>query len=684
MFSFPGTGESCHNPPRQFLTRRRLWAAGRGFASPAKPKSPFAAAMATIMAISREIACARIPLLLSSRVRWTTPTLGRMLVVGAEFALVMILCFYKLHPNDQWEWEDLGYRTGPIALAQLPLIFILSGKKNVIGYLVGSSYERLSWLHRWTARSLFLTATIHMSYWFRSWARYDYIKYKIETDHITQRGLAAWCVLLWIVLSSFAPIRRWNYELFVLQHIITVAGFAAAVYVHIPEDFRVWVWVSVGFAIADRVGRFLRVVYINLSMFHRKNNHSHFWACQATFEPIGSDMTRITIRDPPLGWSPGQHVMLSCHSVAPLQSHPFTIASIPQDGRMEFLVQSKSGGTKRFFNHAEKYCRLPLVKDDRNQTHKAAVAIEGPYGYLRPLRQFDSVVLIAGGCGSTFTVPLLKDLVLSCKSSSETRASPKTFATPPGAVTRSIRFVWVVKSRQQFEWFAAQLILVAQEVEQLKSVNRDFNVEMSIYITCDEILNAQKTISSHPAPTGQGRSDEVTQFAMSSDANEKIRISDTSIHSATGEADKEQTKIMNCGTSNACCCTRAIDDESQTLGLSEECSCSKDDGVIQSNREIDMQSLSSHVASSFSVTREKAKGPSVHPDITILTGRPCPKIIIRKTLEHALGESAVVVCGPSGLVDDVRQSVVVLSDERAVHKGTGAQGIYLRTEAFDY
>lgn len=68
----------------------------------------------------------------------------------------------------------------------------------------------------------------------------------------------------------------------------------------------------------------------------------------------------------------------------------------------------------------------------------------------------------------------------------------------------------------------------------------------------------------------------------------------------------------------------------------------------------------------------------------MLSGRPHPKNLIRKMLEQALGESAVVVCGPKGLVSNVRQSVVSLSDERAIHKGTGAQGCYLHAENFDY
>jgi len=58
--------------------------------------------------------------------------------------------------------------------------------------------------------------------------------------------------------------------------------------------------------------------------------------------------------------------------------------------------------------------------------------------------------------------------------------------------------------------------------------------------------------------------------------------------------------------------------------------------------------------------------------------------IIRKTAEVALGEMAAVVCGPSGLIQSTRNAVVAISDDRAVHEGTGAQGIYVHAEAFGY
>ena len=51
-------------------------------------------------------------------------------------------------------------------------------------------------------------------------------------------------------------------------------------------------------------------------------------------------------------------------------------------------------------------------------------------------------------------------------------------------------------------------------------------------------------------------------------------------------------------------------------------------------------------------------------------------------MEATGGETSVVVCGGQSLVAKVRTSVASLSDERAIHKGTGAQGIYLHVEEY--
>ena len=64
------------------------------------------------------------------------------------------------------------------------------------------------------------------------------------------------------------------------------------------------------------------------------------------------------------------------------------------------------------------------------------------------------------------------------------------------------------------------------------------------------------------------------------------------------------------------------------------------------------------------------------------SGRPAMVGIIEQLLNRAEGESAVAVCGPHGMSSQVRNTVVYLSDQRAIHKGTGAQGCYLHVDNF--
>ena len=62
--------------------------------------------------------------------------------------------------------------------------------------------------------------------------------------------------------------------------------------------------------------------------------------------------------------------------------------------------------------------------------------------------------------------------------------------------------------------------------------------------------------------------------------------------------------------------------------------------------------------------------------------RPGIAAFIRLPVEVTGGETSVAVCGGKSLVATVRNTVAKLSNERAVHKGTGAQGIHLHVEEY--
>ncbi|EFE31399.1 metalloreductase transmembrane component, putative [Trichophyton benhamiae CBS 112371] len=564
--------------------------------TPAKPKSLFFNIYATLTAMTREYSSATLSPLKMGRWELQPSPLGRVSVVLANFIAVMVFCFYKLNTLDKWSWETVGYRTGFMTVAQLPLILLLAGKRNIIGFLTGSSHERLNWLHRWTARTLWMSATIHMGFWFRSWGRFNYIATKVRTDPLTQRGIAAWSILTFILFATLSPVRRWSYELFFVSHVVTYAGFIAAAWLHAEPEVKMWVWVSIALVVFDRVARWAMMVWSNLAIFSRSSSRSNssssssLWANYATFTPLAGNVTRVTIRNPVISWKPGQHVFLSVPALAPFQSHPFTISSLPSDNKIEFLIRAESGATRAILNHAEKW--NTAIDSDSTRL----VALDGPYGAIRPLRQFDSVVFFAGSMGVTFTMPLLRDIVDGWKGECNGGSIP---------ITKHIHFVWAIRSHSHISWFQKELESLMRDVEDCRATNSKFRptFEISIYLTSDPHMSATS-----PSAHGTGLHIQRTPSTAS--------------------------------------------DSSQTTSLSPLVSWEK--------------------------------GVSSKSPVCLRTGRPNIDNIILSTLEVAEGESAVVVCGPSGLSTDVRRNVVSLSDERAVHKGTGAQGIYLHVEEFGF
>lgn len=618
------------------LLRQRLQSAN------ARPKSLFWRSYATATAIVRESSQSSLPPYHAGPFTIRSPQVGRLSIVLSWMTTVLVFCFYKYDTFDQWSWEDIAYRCGCVALAQLPLVFLLAGKQNIIGYLTGTSYERLNWLHRWVAKILWMTATIHMAFWFRSWARYNYIVTKLKNDYLTQTGFASWCILTAILITSFYPMRRLSYEFFVVSHIALFAGLIGAIYLHVEFSYG-YIWACVGIFFLDRVLRALVTLWANISLLHR--GRQGLWANKATLTPLPGNVTRMTIDRPVISWKPGQHMFLSCHAVVPLQTHPFTASSLPSDGKLEFLVQAQRGGTRRFHRWASKSQRLPDSENVASAQRKY-VGIEGPYGSHRPLQQFDSVVLFAGSTGATFTMPLMRDIVQRWRDE------------PSRTATKRIKFVWVIKSKDRLCWFEDQLRQALRDATEVRESSTDLELDAGIYVTCDEKLepNESATVCSPPAH-GEAR---IAAPPASTTVDEEKKELAGHITEAT-EVSSSSSSNHGCMPNGGCCCKKGVDED----GIQPVCCC---------RREV------SDTASSRSAISEK----HTIQNLSIYTGRPKVRPLIRKILEEAEGESAVVVCGPRGLQDDVRRSVVYLSDERGVHKGTGAQGVYLHVEGFSY
>ncbi len=187
---------------------------------------------------------------------WLTPPPGgRSAVLRVDWSVIIGFSPSGAIIMDAEFWERIGFRNAWVTVTQLPLLYLLASKSSVLGLIAGTSYERLNWLHRWVARTMFITATIH------GW--HFYTEYSIAgmTDMFFQMmpmgiyGLAAWGILLWSCVSGLAPLRHMWYELFVVQHILTAVILLWVIYVHVPSYAQYNVWFAIAALCFDRVFR---------------------------------------------------------------------------------------------------------------------------------------------------------------------------------------------------------------------------------------------------------------------------------------------------------------------------------------------------------------------------------------------------------------------------------------------
>ena len=92
------------------------------------------------------------------------PPLGITILLFIHLAFVLALEFVNQDIPGGQHRQAIGVRAGWLTITQLPLLILLSGKINIIGLITGVGYERLNVLHRWVARTMLLTATLHMGY----------------------------------------------------------------------------------------------------------------------------------------------------------------------------------------------------------------------------------------------------------------------------------------------------------------------------------------------------------------------------------------------------------------------------------------------------------------------------------------------------------------------------------------
>jgi predicted ferric reductase len=135
----------------------------------------------------------------------------------------------------------------------------------------------------------------------------------------------------------------------------------------------------------------------------------------AIITPLPNNAVLLKLRRP-IQARPGSHAFLWIPSIRWFETHPFTMAST---NPVHFVIRAHDGFTRDLHDAAQS-----------SPGRSLRCAIDGGYGQVPKFENFEKVILVAGGSGASFTIPVALDLI---KESRITKA------------TKSIDFIWIVR-----------------------------------------------------------------------------------------------------------------------------------------------------------------------------------------------------------------------------------------------
>ncbi|KAI6121233.1 hypothetical protein F5141DRAFT_1210912 [Pisolithus sp. B1] len=323
-------------------------------------------------------------------------SLGQALVLGLYSAILVYPVFLKSDP-----FTD-PLRTGIVAMSQIPLVYILGTKNNLLGMFLAMGYEKarniLNYVHRYAGMMLILLSNVHAVGYIYEWVFEGKLSVYLN-EPSNKWALVALVAIDTLYLFSNSFWRRKAYNVFFGSHIIGFIIFLPAVYAHQPVVLH-YILVAAGVYGLDHILRLLKT-----RLFHGR------------IRPIpGLSMTRIEIPELNSGWRAGQHVRIRVLSSAMgwigwAEVHPFTIASVAKTPEGLVLMCKNTGGwTKKLYEMAKV---AGYGSEDGGMARSVLIMVEGPYGGPghSVFASYSAAVFVVGGSGITFALSALQDLV---------------------------------------------------------------------------------------------------------------------------------------------------------------------------------------------------------------------------------------------------------------------------------
>jgi NAD(P)H-flavin reductase len=302
-------------------------------------------------------------------------------------------------------------RFGIVAVSQLPVQYLMALKyMNPFAWLFQSSHEQINKWHRVLGRIIFTMLCLHMVFYLNFFVGMGLFKEKM-TSPVVLAGVVAMFLLNMLNTTAMLATRRASYITFFLVHLVVAFALPPLLFFH-ARPARLYLAEAFVVFVVDLVTRKLYTI-----------------TTQASLEAIpGTNLIKISAPLPVARANrfrehPGAHVYLNIPDHEPLAFNPFTVAAIADDtGDITLVARSRAGPmSAALTNFAARPAPLPRRPTEESSKEeeegRLPLNVEGPYGAatrfpaLGSADAFDRVLLVAGGVGATFVVPVYRALL---------------------------------------------------------------------------------------------------------------------------------------------------------------------------------------------------------------------------------------------------------------------------------
>jgi NAD(P)H-flavin reductase len=314
--------------------------------------------------------------------------------VFKKLFLVSIIQILERYQSNTWkDYMHLTKRFGIVAASQLPLHYLLSVKTpySPLQLILRGSHETLNSVHQVLGRVILSFLLLHASFYLNFFIRLGVLsKRASELDVIM--GLASITTFSVIGISTFGIFRRSNYRVFYSIHVVGSSLVLMLLFFHVVH-VRIFVFECGVIQLLNIFTRFLNTKRLPVEL-----------------KPIAEtslvQLTSNSIARVPI-WKPGQHFYLRFAPpglISYLRGNPFTATTLPGDPSITLVARTLGGHTQRL---------AFIANNSIGASSQTPLYFEGPYGhskYLPNFIEFDRILLVAGGIGATYIIPLWKSI----------------------------------------------------------------------------------------------------------------------------------------------------------------------------------------------------------------------------------------------------------------------------------